>query len=398
MKYFLGLLFFLTQAGAFADYESFINYRDPVDGESLQGWYGPMADLKDQLDPDKNYAVAILHNPINAFLFQDIRWFRSTVVAVRKELRGNHAGKLGHFQVAWSCKVGGESRQYGMTGQTGELSGQGVRMLTELGYGMSLFFANFTDGYLQSAKASGHRIPGSTETYGFNWVAFEISESDCEQGLYYMDQYIESMAYQNFSFIKDPNQLEGGGCTSFASELLFQFGAWKSKLLKAWQTEFGIPKNTLKNPRASALPANTQLPAFLSEKPYTNKSVNIFSMILRADFHLKKNQVKAKIYDTELIIHTLRSMVARAYSEKPKSFPRNYVMKPRKAYGLVHHKTNPNLLQSGASKHYVLVDQGLDFSFKRLSDYIFHPDIRLPEFSYQELDTVPGVVFERAVW
>ena len=396
MKSFIGLLTICYCIFASADYENLVNYRDPVDGESLHGWHGPLEGLKAKLNPNKNYAVAILLHPVNAFLFQDVRWFRSTVVAVRKELESNAHGKLGHFQVAWSCKVPGNKRMYGMTGQTGERQYQGFNMLTKLGYGMSLFFANFTDGYLQSSPGSAARVAPSP--YGFTWVAFEIGQEDCEQGLFFLDQYIESKAYQNFSFVKDPNQLQGGGCTSFAAELLFQLGAFKGKLINAWQTDFEIPMNTLRNPEASQLPARTELPRFLYEEQYVKSKVSIFSMVLRADFYRRKNHVKAHIYDTELILHSLSSMLSRAHAEQPQVFPAGYKPDQRKAFGLVRRRTNKALLMSGSTRDFVLVDSDLHFSFKRLTDYINHKDIPLPGVRYQELEGQSGLIFKKAVW
>ncbi len=387
-------LFFSLFAQA-SEYSGYMNYRDPVDGQSLHGWHGPLEDFKNQLPAGKNYVIAVLHKPVNAFLFQDIYWFRGSVLAARKQLRNDSHGQLGHFQVAWSCRVPGKTgRYYGMTGQTGEQTYQGKRMLLELGYGMSLMFANFTDGYLQSSEASAVRVWDSPDDHGFSWVAFEISDDDCANGIYFLDRYIKSEAYQNFSFVLDPNKLEGGGCTSFASELLFQFGMMRATLINAWKTQFKIPWYYIAN--RQRLPENTELPTWMFEEKFTENRTDMFQMGILPVVSRRSQDVVAEVYDPELITFTLDSMIRRAQMEKPQLFPDSFALPLRKAFGL-RYGANGKARQGGR-RDSIFIDQNLHWSFARLYNYVNHPQIELPALRYSQLNGVPGVIFESAVW
>lgn len=396
MKTLFATLILLLTLQAQGQFPIVENYVDPTSGEGLSGWNGPLADLRGKLDKDKNYAVAIFHKPVNAFLFQKMFWFKNTLIAAQKGLKADSHGKLGHFQVAWRCQVPGGSPIEGLTGQSGEQDYQGIKMLTELGYGMSILFANFTDGFLQSSIASEQRIAFKEDGYGFNWVAFEISQDDCEQGLFYLSEYIRAKAYRNFSFVKDPNKLEGGGCTSFASELLFQFGAFRSTLIDAWRTKFGVPKAYLANPKASTLPDNTDLPNWLNQDRFTRRKANLFTMAYLPSFASKKNQVEADMYDSELILYTIQSIINRAHQERPDKFPKNFKPLQRKAYGLKKEKSGR--IAPGGSKGYIIVDKDLDFAYERLYNYVHHKNIKVPRFKYTHLNGEPGLIFKKAAW
>jgi len=388
---------FLFMSPAHSYLDNVKAYTDPVDQQTMNGWHGPMARLKKQLNPKKNYVVAILHRPVNAFLMQDMYHFRSSVASSRRELKKDSIGKLGHFQVAWTCKLPGEKkRRVGMTGQTGENSGQGTQMLLDGGYGMSLFFATFTDGYLQSSFSQSERILRSSNSYGFDWVAFEISAEDCDYGLSYLDSYIDRRSYTNFSFTKKPEDFEGGGCTSFGSELFFQFGGASGGLVNKWVSKLLIPKSYLANPETSTLPVDTKLENWLYDEPYTRRRASIFSMAFLPNFSNKKKRITAEVYDTEKILYSIRELNRRALWRFKGSFPRGYKIPERKAFGLKADRSDSNHIVSGPRSEYVLVDEAYHKDFKEIQSYIDSKDI--PKARIGDINGTPGAIFEKAAW
>ncbi len=386
------LLFSVASAQSLDDFR---NYRDLNDGKSLHGWYGPMQDFKRQLNPDRNYVIAILHHPANAFLFQNIYWFRNTVKAVRSQLKSNPHNQLGHFQVAWACKAPwSQERLYGITGQTGERTNQGQRMLLELDYGMSMMFANFTDGYLQSSQQSAQRIQQSASSYSFTWVAFEISEDDCLKGMAFLNKYIENESYRNFSFVNKPKNFEGGGCTSFGSELLHQFGGVSERLKEAWQIDFRIPWYFISN--SNQLPENTELLAWMFEDQFLENKTDMFQLGFLPVVSRRSTDEVANIFDPELITFSLNSMIERAFKQSPEKFPQAYRVRSRKAFGL--QAKAKGRIRSGRKDQFVTIDEHLHGHFKGIYNYINHKNIQLPRHRFSVINGTPGVIFEQATW
>lgn len=378
---------------------NYFNYLNSYDQKPIQGWHGPLLELKKRLHPQKNYVIGILHKPVNAFLFQNIELFRHSVIGAEKALKSNASGKLGHMQVAWACRLPGEKTvQYGFTGQSGESQNQGPQMLLDHGFGMSLMFANFTDGHLASSENQTQRIikSNSPEGYGFQWVAFEISPEDCQYGLDYLNSYIRDKAYQNFAFALDPSKFEGGGCTSLGVELLFQFGGLSEDLVDMYKTQLWIPKSYLANPQLESPLPDTMLPGWMNTPEYQERKVNLFNLVFLPNFSLKKNQVPLKLTDTELILYSFKRMVQRAQLHSFRGeFPKNFKLEDRKAYGLKRIRPYQTI-QSGASFDYVLVNEKLDPSFEKIHQYISSK--KLPAFTVEQLNGTPGVIFSESVW
>jgi hypothetical protein len=373
---------------------SISQYRDPIDGGSLTGWPGALKELSAQLPSQKDYVVLIMHRPMNAFLFQDFDWFRSTVLAAQRKLSGGTGGRIGHFQVAWACATTSHGKKhFGITGQSGEMSEQSQKMVLDQGYGMATLFANFTDGYLESSAASSQRLTKSARRYGFDWLAFEISSSQCRKGLQFLNQYINQASYRNFSFDRNPFRLQGGGCTSFASALLYHFGVVGEQTVKSWQTVFSIPRAMVANPEGSVLPQDTELPAWLYQDPFRQRRVGLLKMGLMPNWSSTRTHIRHVLFDSEKIIHTVFELRKQAFRESLHSFPATYQLPSRRqAHGLRRDPDFPSSVIPSSRYHSVTVDHDLHPEFADITHRIRRQGVG--PFLFGELAGVGGLILK----
>lgn len=353
------------------------NHRDRLNQRPIWGWQNaeegqlegpllfPFSELDGQLfETEKSYALLFLIHPENGYSFENFHEFRSTVYAARESLEQASEGVFGHFQVAWSCS--GLRDQHvnihrGLTGMIGESKSQGRRMIFDQKMGLSVLFATFLDGDLESAAEASYRLELNTKNRNgkmqpFSWMAVEISESDCLKGLSFIDQFIEKRAFENFGFTPDPEKFEGGGCLSFAVTLADHFGVWQKLGVTKddFSTLLSVPDRLIGYPQHSELPELTEVPEWLSQEPYLNRRVEPWQLSL-PDLFIKRR--KLTIVDPEKLIFFFDRLVGDLGQS---------THQPRQSYGLK--RDDSGRIQSAANFESIIVDENRNRSFRSLDE------------------------------
>jgi hypothetical protein len=183
-------------------------------------WPRPLARLG--LPSDRDYVVLAHVAPLNPIDLSEPEATRRTLERAIFDIPSQVAGKtsIGHLIVGWQC--GGVQ---GITSQTGETSGQGLRMAVQ-GWGVSAVLSTFLDGRLTTAHQTSWRHLTMLDTGRGSVLAVEVDRADCERLRRRLVDYIEhpSRPATRFGMLLDPDAYEGGGCLSFGLWLAAQAG------------------------------------------------------------------------------------------------------------------------------------------------------------------------------
>jgi hypothetical protein len=185
-----------------------------------QPWTGPIAEMGKALRPDRNYIVWV-HVPAqhpmdlrSAEMFR--RWALATPVT---ELT------ISHNMVAFRCKNRDGQFVTGATGMTGASNLQDAKALIA-GYGVSIFFATYTDGHLNPESEVDGYVTKNLAKRGVVFGAFEVTEDQCDAMQGFLSDFVHhpNRPFERFSNVGDPEKFEGGGCVTFASALMKKAG------------------------------------------------------------------------------------------------------------------------------------------------------------------------------
>ncbi len=185
-----------------------------------QPWTGPLHELEKNLRDDRNYVVWI-HVPAqhpmdlrSSEMFR--RWALATPVTQMT---------ISHNMVAFRCRNKDGQMVTGATGMTGASNLQDAKALLA-GYGLSIFFATYTDGHLNPQQEVGDYVTKNLEKRGAVFAGFEVSEAQCNSMQGFLSDFVHhpSRPFERFSSVQDPEKMQGGGCVTFASALLKKAG------------------------------------------------------------------------------------------------------------------------------------------------------------------------------
>ncbi len=181
---------------------------------------GPLAQMKKNLRPDRNYIVWI-HVPAqhpmdlrSAEMFR--RWALGTPVTEMT---------ISHNMMAFRCRNSNGQFEEGATGMTGASRLQEVKALLN-GHGLGVFFGTFTDGHLNPQAEVGSYIAKNLQKRGVIFAGFEVTERQCNDMKEFLRQFVfhPRRPFERFNTIGDPEKFEGGGCVTFARTLMKKAG------------------------------------------------------------------------------------------------------------------------------------------------------------------------------
>lgn len=189
-----------------------------------QPWSGPLAEVQKKLKPDRNYVMWI-HVPAqhpmdmrSSDMFR--RWALATPITQLT---------ISHNMVAFRCRNQNGQMVTGATGMTGASKLQEVKALLA-GYGLSVFFATYTDGHLNPQKEVGEYIDKNLKKRGAIFGGFEVSQEQCDSMQNFLVDFVNHprRPFERFNNLGDPEKFEGGGCVTFATVLLKKAGILQS--------------------------------------------------------------------------------------------------------------------------------------------------------------------------
>lgn len=189
-----------------------------------QPWSGTLKNLKKSLRADRSYVIW-LNVPAQHPL--DLRTgdnFRKWILATPETEMS-----ISHQMIAWRCRADNGQMYEAATGITGEESKQSVRMINA-GFGISTFLTTFTDGRLQPAAEVEQYVAQNHAKRGAVYTGFEVDDRDCRN----MSNFVLDFAHHrnspmyNYGSLVRPGKFEGGGCVTFASELMNKAGLLRS--------------------------------------------------------------------------------------------------------------------------------------------------------------------------
>jgi len=189
-----------------------------------QPWSGPLAEVQRKLKADRNYILWI-HVPAqhpmdlrSSDMFR--RWALATPVTQLT---------ISHNMVAFRCRNRNGQMVTGATGMTGASKLQEVKALLA-GYGLSVFFATYTDGHLNPMSEVGEYVGKNIKKRGAIFGGFEVSQEQCEAMQDFLVDFVNhpKRPFERFNNLGDPEKFEGGGCVTLAAVMLKKAGVLQS--------------------------------------------------------------------------------------------------------------------------------------------------------------------------
>ncbi len=282
--------------------------RDEIRFGVYQPWTGVLQNLKTELDPERNYVIWINIPAGHPMDLRTLDKFRSWVLGTPiKEM------SISHNMVAWRCRGNNGQMYEAATGMTGEVTHQTPQLI--LGnFGLTTFLSVFTDGHLNpSWEVSGY-IEANVEKRGVVFAGFEVSESECRNMNDFVLEFINhpSEPFRRFGLLPKPALMEGGGCVTFAAELLNRAGLLQSVIpsfnrnLRARRELMGgnLPKT----------PPNVELPAmpWLQGQKY---SIPVLTLALSSWEKKGGKAIEVEVMDPELMLYSFKQF-ANAYLDQ----------------------------------------------------------------------------------
>jgi hypothetical protein len=278
-----------------------------VDG-LFRPWSGPLAELGQKLPPRGNFVVWMNLPAQHPMDLRSGEHFRRWALPIpQSEL------SISHSMIAWRCEGPGGRWITGATGVTAASGKQEQQMFLN-GFGLSVFLSTFTDAYLQTEAEVGRYIRENLPNRGLVATGFEVSKSQCDSMLAFLHRYIHhpSRPHSRYSFMAEPEKLEGASCVSLVAAMLRKAG-----VLAAVVPDF---QRTMSAPRHLAggnLPAPSyvvppRLP-WLQGRPH-----RVSYNTLRNSYWDKRSgqpMISIRFMDPELMLYAQKQM-ARAYLEQ----------------------------------------------------------------------------------
>lgn len=183
-------------------------------------WPRPLARLG--LPAERDYVALLYVAPLRPIDLSSEERTRVTLEAAVFDPLAIAVGKtaIGHLIVAWQC--GGVQ---GIASQTGESSGQGLRMAVD-GWGLAAILSTFTDGRVLPARATSWRHLTVLDAGRGNVLVAEVDASGCARLRGRLADYLvhPSAPAGRFGLLLDPARFEGAGCLSFGLWLAGEAG------------------------------------------------------------------------------------------------------------------------------------------------------------------------------
>lgn len=270
-----------------------------------------MNSLEKQLDPAKDYITLLIKLPINAMDLRSAEMFRRSMLPVANlQNLTKNSMTISHMMVAWKC-----GKIKGMTGQTGELSNQGMKAFLG-GWGLSGLYAVYQDGMAHTPEYVQQKYDESIAAgFPFGHVTFEVDRAQCENMLAFLKDFIDhpNAPASKFGLSLRPENFEGGGCGSFASAMLSKAGLLSTLHSSFWRSLRG-PRELMGS--RSKLPPLTaiDLPADV-KKAGRKISLNR----LEATPWTGKTSPPLHMVDPELVTYVLRTLAEDYWNGRTKN-------------------------------------------------------------------------------
>lgn len=175
--------------------------------------------------PDgRAYAVLAQIMPPYVATLQDPNSVRRAMLRGLNLIAVQRAGtQLGHALVGWRCADG----RFGLTGKVAREQGAGLRMLLG-GWGMAALISDFKSGEVHARDGLYEGWLRGLRRSAVRVVAFEIGEGDCQRMRRALADYLThpQRPADRFSSLRDPAQMRGDCCFSFALWLAGEGGVF----------------------------------------------------------------------------------------------------------------------------------------------------------------------------
>ncbi|MGZ3685540.1 MAG: hypothetical protein ACXVCI_16890 [Bdellovibrionota bacterium] len=284
-------------------------------------WKGPLLDLKKDLKTDRSYVAWVLVPPHSPIDMRSGNLFKHFYLATPQQ-----DFSISHNMILWQCRRKDGTRLEGGMAITGENDYQSKTMLKD-GSGLSSLFANFTDGLIEGPEDVVDEINDEAKVQGHATVAFEVSDESCEYMLHFVDAFTldPNRPYENFSDVKDPEKLEGGGCVTLAGALLRKAGI----LSNVWPH---FNRNFLLNRQLLGgnipLPPHVTVPewSWLKGRPHSVPLLEVMALNWDGD---QEDGEPLTLMDPEMMLYSLRTIAL----EYLKTVPAQYRAEEEKIFG-----------------------------------------------------------------
>lgn len=267
------------------------------------GWPRPLSRLG--LPEGRDY-VALLHvAPLRPIDLSSEERARVTLEAAVFDPLAIAAGKtaIGHLIVAWQC--GGVR---GIASQTGESSGQGLRMATA-GWGVAAVLSTFTDGRVLPARATSWRHLTVLDAGRGNILVAEVDAAGCARLRSRLAGFLThpSAPASRFGLLPDPARFEGAGCLSFALWLAGEAGVLSGRR-EAFRRTLAV-RDSIVGRRDRVLPTTLPYaPAGLGE----GERIVTLAQLRRGPWTAGRILERVRLVDGELIFAAVTSLRAGA--------------------------------------------------------------------------------------
>ena len=210
----------------------------PVDSKKVlplinAGWGPTFKDLQPKLNPEKNYITWAIEFPAIAYDFRSAEYFRRSIIGGPQNTEA-----ISHMMIAWQCHDSDGKLFRGATGFTGENSKQTMALLEE-GWGLTSFFATFTDGELNTPEdIEEYFTDAAKENHPVAHITVEVSAESCQKAQAFIKSFIDHPNKPGTKFGANlrPLKFEGAGCGTFASAVLTHAGVMPSLQPLMWRT------------------------------------------------------------------------------------------------------------------------------------------------------------------
>lgn len=291
-------------------------YPVPTPGaqETLYGiyrpWTGVLLDLKSHIRSDRNYVFWVMVPPQHPLDLRNADGFRKWMIATPPAEMS-----ISHNMVAWRCRAADGRMVEGATGMTGEGSDQASKLIHR-GFGLSSFLAVFTDGYLNPSWEVDQYVKKHLEKRGAVFSGFEVSEENCANMDAFVHEFVLHPAepFKRFGLLPSPDRMEGGGCVTFASELLKRAGVLET-VIPSFYREIRA-REDLMGGNLERLPVQVELP----EMPWLGgraRSISLRKLMTSAWERRGAKMQTLRLMDPEKMIYALKTFADEYLSRLP---------------------------------------------------------------------------------
>lgn len=321
-------------------------------------------------DKEKSFLFLFVHPSYNVFDYTNARDFQRSSI-IEDGMWGYDVNSVGHVQFAWYCNTPNDLYT-GAAGYTGEEDDQVSQMLDQ-GWGLTAMLSDFEDGSFEPENYVVEDIQTKwhNEDVGFYWMAVEVDASQCFDSQFFLEDYLQK-APNKFSFAQNPDNFEGGVCSSVATSFFRAANTEYQDLLNASYRSVKISRSVLGNVPNAKLPENVTLPKFVEHLP-VNHVDKVKLMLKNITFNPKSNFERFNFYDPELMAFMITRLEAE-FVPGPSIMPERKVIdlkiKDSKIRGNHFDRRETGYRQNRYSTKYTKVSKQTDASFARVHETV----------------------------